>query len=70
MELLGASLAVTREDTFKRLKFMRDVDQILAASADLIDANGIDADEAREVIVADLLAEQLLPIERDRHPVN
>lgn len=70
MELVGASLGVSREDTFKRLKFMRDVDQILAASAELIAANGIDADEAREVIVADLLSEQLLPVERARHPVG
>jgi len=68
MELIGASLGVSREDTFKRLKFMHDADAILAASHDLIAANGLDMDEAREVILADLLAEQLLPVERARHP--
>jgi hypothetical protein len=68
MELVGASLGVSREDTFKRLRLMRDVDAILAACSEQIEANGLDPDEAREVILADVLAGQLLPVERARHP--
>jgi hypothetical protein len=47
---------------------MHDVDAILAACSEQIEANGLDPDEAREVILADVLASQLLPIERARHP--
>jgi hypothetical protein len=68
MELIGASLGLNRPDTFKRLKLMRDVDQILAASQDLIAEYDLDAGEVREVILQDMFGEQHLPPERDRHP--
>jgi hypothetical protein len=46
-----------RDDLFKRLKLMQDVDAILAEAAPLIDCHQIDLDEARRVIAADMLGE-------------
>jgi hypothetical protein len=69
MELIGASLGLSRPDVFKRLKLMRDVDQILAASQDLINEYDLDVDEVREVVLQDMLGEQHLPVGREQHPV-
>ena len=41
----------------RELKMMQDVDAILAAAAPMIDCNHVDLDEARSVIVADMLGE-------------
>jgi hypothetical protein len=41
---------------------MQDVDAVLADRAELLAANGIDLDEAREVVLADMLGEQALPL--------
>jgi heterodisulfide reductase subunit D len=57
LELVGESMGLVRTDLFKRLKMMHDVDAILAAAAPMIDCNHIDLDEARSVIVADMLGE-------------
>jgi ferredoxin len=69
MELVGESLGICRQDTFKRLKLMRDVDQIVAASRDLIDAHALDLEEVREVVLRDLLGEQHLATDRTRHQI-
>ena len=68
MDLIGESMGLDRPDLFKRLKLMQDADAILAETRDLIDAHGLDAEEARETIVRDLLADQHLPLDRDQHP--
>jgi heterodisulfide reductase subunit D len=47
---------------FKRLKLMQDVDAILADAAPMIETHHLDLDEARGVILADLLEEQALPL--------
>ena len=62
LELVGESMGLTRPDLFKRLKIMQDVDAVLADSADLLAANGVDLDEARQVVLADMLGEQALPL--------
>jgi hypothetical protein len=67
MELIGESMGIKRTDLFKRLKLMRDVDAILAASQEYIDQNDLDPEEVREVILQDLLGEQFLPIDRSHH---
>jgi hypothetical protein len=41
---------------------MQDVDAILQDSAALIEANKLDLDEARDVILRDMIAEQPLPL--------
>jgi heterodisulfide reductase subunit D len=51
-----------RPDLFKRLKIMQDVDAILLDTAPLIETNGLDLDEARDVILRDMLGEQPLPL--------
>ncbi|MBT5494952.1 MAG: (Fe-S)-binding protein [Alphaproteobacteria bacterium] len=67
MELVGAAMGISHDDTLKRLKLMRDVDVIMEAVADQIDAYDLDPDEVRDVIANDLLAEQILPTDPARH---
>jgi Fe-S oxidoreductase len=62
LELVGESMGLQRPDLFKRLKIMQDVDAILQDSAALIETNGLDLDEARDVILRDMLGEQPLPL--------
>jgi len=62
LELVGESMGLQREDHFKRLKKMQDVDAILADVSDLIDAHGLKLEEVREVIETHLLGEQPLPL--------
>lgn len=62
LELVGASLDIRREDCFKRLKKMQDVDAILADVMDLVERHGLGLEEVRAVIEKDLLGEQPLPL--------
>jgi len=62
LELVGESMGLRRPDLFKRLKIMQDVDAILLDSAPLIETNGLDLDEVRDVILRDMLGEQPLPL--------
>ena len=57
MELVGESMGIVREDVFKRLKTMQDADSILVASAATLAANGVSLEDARTVVVNDLLAD-------------
>jgi heterodisulfide reductase subunit D len=62
LELVGESMGLARPDLFKRLKIMQDVDAVLQDSASLIEANRLDLDEARDIILRDMLGEQPLPL--------
>ncbi len=62
LELVGESMGIRREDTFKRLKKMQDTDAILADVMDLVEQHGLALDEVRAVIERDLLGEQPLPL--------
>jgi hypothetical protein len=64
LELVGESMGLRRPDLFKRLKIMQDVDAILADVAPLMATNGIDLEEARDVVLRDMLGEQPLPLGR------
>ncbi|MBV9655722.1 MAG: (Fe-S)-binding protein [Acetobacteraceae bacterium] len=63
LELVGESMGLYRPDLFKRLKLMQDVDAILADRASLLESNRVELDEARDVILADMLGEQALPLQ-------
>jgi heterodisulfide reductase subunit D len=62
LELVGESMGLSRPDLFKRLKLMQDVDAILAEAAPMIETHHLDLDEARGVILADMLGDQPLPL--------
>ena len=64
LELVGESMGLTRPDLFKRLKLMQDVDAILAEAAPMIETHHLDLDEARAIIVKEMLGEQPLPLGR------
>ncbi len=68
MELLGASLGLSHDDSLKRLKLMGDVDMIIEAVADQVTAHNLDVEEVRDVIANDMLTEQILPRDRSQHP--
>lgn len=67
LDLIGQSMGIEREDVFKRLKLMQDVDAILADCAETMQANDLSADEARDVVLAELLGDQILPLDRASH---
>jgi heterodisulfide reductase subunit D len=67
MELIGESMGLHRDDVFKRLKMMRDVDAILADTADLIATYRLDPEEVREVVLKDIIGDQHLPLDRNAH---
>jgi Fe-S oxidoreductase len=62
LELVGESMGLNRPDLFKRLKIMQDVDAILLDAAPMLAENGLDLEEARDVILRDMLGEQPLPL--------
>ncbi|HEY1933782.1 MAG TPA: (Fe-S)-binding protein [Acetobacteraceae bacterium] len=62
LELVGESMGLTRPDLFKRLKIMQDVDAVLAEAAPMIEAHHLDLDEARAVVLKDMLGEQPLAL--------
>ena len=66
LELIGESMGVTREDSFKRLKLMQDTDAIVADVMDLVEEHGLKLEEVRAVIEKDLLGEQPLPLRSAR----
>lgn len=68
MELIGAGMGLHREDIFKRLKLMQDVDAIIADTKDMIELHKLNPEEVRDVILRDILEDQMLPIDRAEHP--
>jgi Fe-S oxidoreductase len=62
LELVGESMGLRRPDLFKRLKIMQDVDAVLRDAAGLMAANGLELNEARDVILRDMLGEQPLAL--------
>ena len=51
MELLGEGLGLDSEDMFKRLKQIRDVDDIIVETAPLIAEHGLDLDTVRDALI-------------------
>ncbi len=62
LELVGESMGLARPDLFKRLKLMQDVDAVLADAAPLLGTNQVDLDEARAVVLSDMMDEQASPL--------
>src|SRR5207248_5460807 len=50
MELLGEGLGLDSEDLYKRLKQVRDIDEIIEETAPLIDAHRLDLDTVRDAL--------------------
>jgi Fe-S oxidoreductase len=61
LEIVGASMGFHRDDHFKRLKMMQDVDAIAADCGDLIAEHGLD-DAATRAAIKAMLDEQPLPL--------
>src|SRR5262249_5639943 len=51
MELLGEGLGLDSEDLYKRLKMIGDIDEIIAETAPLIEANHLDLDTVRDALL-------------------
>ena len=62
LEMVGASMGITREDSFKRLKKLQDANAILADVADLAKAHNLPLDLVQDVVLGELLAEQPLAL--------
>ena len=53
MELLGEALGLDSEDLYKRLKLIRDIDDIIVETAPLIDEHALDLDTVRDALLAE-----------------
>ena len=53
MELLGEGLGLDSEDGYKRLKLIKDIDDIIVETAPLIEANKLDLDTVRDALAAE-----------------
>ncbi len=60
-EIVGLSMGLYYEDSFKRLKLMQDADLIMADCEDMIAKHGLDRDTTRAAIQS-MLAEQPAPL--------
>ena len=67
LDIIGASIGISHEDHFKRLKMMQDADAIVADCADMIAKHRLDPAHARDMVVKAMLSEQPLPL---RGPVD
>jgi heterodisulfide reductase subunit D len=56
MELLGEGLGLDGEDLYKRLKLVRDIDEIIVETAPLIEANRLDLDTVRDALAFEFAA--------------
>ncbi len=56
MEIIGESMGLHAEDIYKRIKMMEGVDRMIDECRDLIDAHGLDPNEARDILLADQIA--------------
>jgi hypothetical protein len=61
LEIVGASMGLRHEDSYKRLKLKQDAEAILADCADLIAQHRLDTATARLAVEA-MLADQPLPL--------
>jgi hypothetical protein len=50
MELLGAGLGIDSDDAYKRLKQIKDIDDIIVETAPLIEAHKLDLDTVRDAL--------------------
>jgi heterodisulfide reductase subunit D len=62
LEIVGASMGLHENDTYKRLKLMQDADAIVADCGDLIAQHKLNIDDARSVVAKAMLADQPLPL--------
>jgi heterodisulfide reductase subunit D len=60
-EIVGASMGLHHDDSFKRLKMMQDADAILADCQDLVRQHGLDIEATRHAIKT-MLDEQPVPL--------
>jgi len=56
MELLGEGLGLQSEDLYKRLKQIRDIDEIIEETAPLIEAHRLDLDTVRDALAFEFAA--------------
>jgi Fe-S oxidoreductase len=62
LDIVGESMGLQHDDTFKRLKIMQDADAIVADCQDMIEMHGLDPAQARAMVVKAMLNEQPLPL--------
>jgi len=66
LEILGASMGLSEEDNYKRLKLMQDADAIVADCGDLVARHKLNVEEARGIVAKAMLADQPLPLRGSR----
>lgn len=54
LELVGEAMGIRHEDLYRRMRLMQDVDAIIADTAPMAAAHGLDLDTVREVLLQEL----------------
>jgi hypothetical protein len=62
LEIIGASMGLHEDDSYKRLKLMQDAEAIVADCGDLVARHKLDIEEARGIVAKAMLADQPLPL--------
>jgi len=62
LELVGESMGIGEDDVYKRLKIMQDADAILMDCEELIAQHRLKPEDARDIVVKGMLADQPLPL--------
>jgi heterodisulfide reductase subunit D len=62
LEIIGASMGLHEDDSYKRLKLMQDAEAIVADCGDLVAQHKLDIEEARGIVAKAMLADQPLPL--------
>jgi ribosome biogenesis SPOUT family RNA methylase Rps3 len=63
-------MGLSEDDVYKRLKIMQDADAILADCQDLIAQHRLKPEDARDVVVKGMLADQPLPLRGSGVPME
>jgi Fe-S oxidoreductase len=61
MELIGEAMGIRIPDLYKRLRLLNDIDAVVADSADLIAAHGLDLEQVRETIAVEMFGAKPQP---------
>jgi hypothetical protein len=54
MELIGEAMGIRIPDVYKRLRLLNDIDAVVADSADLVAAHGLDLEQVRETVAIEM----------------
>lgn len=68
MDLIGESMGLSRPDLYKKFRLMQDADLIMSEAKEMVLANGLDPEDMRDQIINEMLVEEILEADPQKHP--